>query len=83
MNLETKRLKEKIMMAISKKFTHSMNISLIASITEGEFQLQPRLWPKERPQALMINFFVRFWHINVADFHGMIVRSIEAKRSLK
>jgi hypothetical protein len=26
---------------------------------------------------------VRFWHINVADFHGMIVRSIEAKRSLK
>jgi len=53
MNLETKRLKEEIMMAIPKKFTHSMNISLVAPITKGEFQLQPRLWPKEKPQALM------------------------------
>jgi hypothetical protein len=53
MNLETKRLKQEIMMAIPKKFTYSMNISLVAPITKGEFQLQPRLWPKEKPQALM------------------------------
>jgi hypothetical protein len=53
MNLETKRLKEKITMAIPKKFTHSMNNSLVVAITKGEFQLQPRLWPKEKPQVLM------------------------------
>lgn len=39
MNLEIKRFKEKIMTAIPKKFTHSMNLSLVAPIIKGEFQL--------------------------------------------
>lgn len=35
MTFEIKRLKEEIMMAIPKKFTDSMNISLVAPIIEG------------------------------------------------
>lgn len=33
--------------------------------------------------GIVISFFVRFWHIIGVDCHGMIVRSIEAKRFLK
>jgi len=86
MNLEIKRLKEEIMVAIPKKFTHSMNISLATPIIEREFQVVTRVMAKGKTpnsNGIMANFFVKFRHIIGVDYHGMIRRSIEAKRSPK
>jgi hypothetical protein len=83
MNLEIKRLKEKIMVAIPKKFTHSMNISLTTPIIEEELQVITRATAKGKTPSLngiMAEVFVKFWHIIGVDYHGMIIRSIEAKR---
>ncbi len=86
MNLETKKLKEEIMVAIPKKLTPSMNISLATPIIEGELQVVVRAMDKGKvpsPNGIMVVFFVNFGTSLGVDYHGMIIRSIEAKRFLK
>jgi hypothetical protein len=66
MNLETKKLQEEIMVAIPKKFTPSMNISLATPIVEGELQVVVRAMDKGKapsPNGIVVEFFVKFWHI--------------------
>jgi hypothetical protein len=86
MNLETKRFKEEIMVAIPKKLTPSMNISLATPIIEGELQVVVRAMDKGKapsPNGIVADFFVNFGISLGVDYHGMIIRSIEAKRFLK
>ncbi len=63
-----------------------MNISLATPIIEGELQVVARAMAKGKTpnsNGIMAEFFVKFQHIVEVDYHGMIVRSIEAKIFVK
>lgn len=82
MNLEIKRLKENH--GGHPQEVHPFHVhSLATPIIEKELQVVTRVMAKGKTPSsngIMAEFFVKIRLIIGVDYHGMIIRSIEAKR---